>query len=242
MFPVERCPSPGWTFPVEPPRTCSRPAWTTLPHMQNPTDHLLEQFILRVEQSPHNLVSKRARAELRDRHLAESRAFASMLPAGPSRLLDVGSGGGFPGFVVAVLRPDLDVTLLDATRKKVAFLAETAAALDVDCATAVGRAEELRRGPLASSFDLATARAVAPLDRLLGWTVPFLRPGGLLYAIKGRRWREELAEATEALQVWGGEVVATPDEVGDPDDPRVPDVVIIRRSPPAGSSPIEEHR
>lgn len=210
--------------------------------MQDTTADLLEQFVLRVEASPHNLVSKRARDELRERHLAECRAFAAMLPAGPARLLDVGSGGGFPGLVVAVLRPDLDVTLLEATRKKVAFLRETAADLGLDCATAVGRAEELRRGPLASSFELVTARAVAPLDRLLGWTLPFLEPGGLLYAIKGRRWREELEGSGDALQTWGGEVVATPDEVGDTEDPRTPDVVIIRRSPSSGSPPIEEHR
>lgn len=210
--------------------------------MQDTPERLLERFIRRVESSPHNLVSRRARAELRERHLAECRAFAAMLPAGPARLLDVGSGGGFPGLVVAVLRPDLDVTLLDATQKKVAFLRETAAALDVDCTAAVGRAEELRRGPLASSFDLVTARAVAPLGRLLGWTVPFLQPGGLFYAIKGRRWRDELTEAGDALQSWGAEVVATPDEVGDPGDPHAPDVVIIRRSPSTGSSLIEEPR
>lgn len=202
--------------------------------MQDVTDHLLEQFVQRVEASPHNLVSRRARGELRERHLPECLAFAHMLPAGPARLLDVGSGGGFPGVVVAIVRRDLEVTLLDATRKKVAFLRDTATALDVEYRTALGRAEELRRGPLAGSFDLVTARAVAPLDRLLPWTLPFLRPGGLVYAIKGRRWREEVAGAADALRAWEGQLVASPDEVGDPDVPHAPDVVIIRRNPSAG--------
>lgn len=203
-------------------------------------ERVLEQFVQRVEASPHNLVSKRARDELRERHLAECRAFAGMLPRGPGQVLDVGSGGGFPGFVVAVLRPDLDVTLMDATQKKVEFLAETATTLGVDITTAHGRAEELRRGPLASRFDLVTARAVAPMDRLVEWTVPFLRPGGLVYAIKGRRWREELDEAGEALRTWGAEAVATPDDLVDATTPASPFVVIIRRSPPPAGPPATE--
>lgn len=203
---------------------------------------VLEDFVQRVESSPHNLVSRRARTELRERHLAECRIFADMLPEGPARVLDVGSGGGFPGFVVAALRPDLEVTLLDATRKKVDFLAATGEALGVGCRTIHGRAEELWRGELASSFDLVTARAVAPLDRLVGWTVPFLRPGGLVYAIKGARWRRELDDAAAALREWGAEVAATPDEVGDGTDPRAPHVVIIRRSPRTGPPPTLDPR
>lgn len=210
--------------------------------MEHNVDDVLEQFVQHVESSPHNLVSRRARSELRERHLPECRAFSDMLPAGPASLLDVGSGGGFPGVVIAARRPDLDVTLLEATRKKVDFLREVGVALGLEYQVVHGRAEDLRRGDLAASFDLVTARAVAPLQRLLGWTVPFLRPGGLLYAIKGERWREEVATASEALRGWGAEVGATPEEVGDLDDPRAPHVVIIRRSPSAGSSPTEDRR
>ncbi len=144
--------------------------------------------------------------------------------------------------VIAARRADLEVTLLEATRKKVDFLREVGVALGIEYRVVHGRAEDLRRGDLASSFDLATARAVAPLPRLLGWTVPLLRPGGLLYAIKGARWREEVATAAEALRDWGAEVGATPGEVGDLGDPRAPHVVIIRRSPSAGSSPTEDRR
>lgn len=191
----------------------------------------LELFTRRVETSPHNLVSRRARDELRDRHVPECVSLAASLPEGP-RLLDVGSGGGFPGVVIAITRPDLDVTLLDATTKKVEFLRETGDVIGVPFHVEHGRAEDLR-DTHAGSFDLCTARAVAPLGRLLGWTVPFLRPGGLLYAVKGDRWREELEEARTELRTWGAEVVATPDEIHTPDDTTSPMVVIIRRTPTA---------
>lgn len=202
----------------------------------------LERFIQAVEASPHNLVSKRARAELRERHLPECAAFAETLPAGPSRVLDVGSGGGFPGMIIAILRPDLDVTLMDATLKKVEFLREVAGELEVPVAARHGRAEELRRTELGGSFDLVTARAVAPLSRLVGWTVPFLRPGGLVYAIKGGRWQEELDAAAEALRTWGAEAVATPEELGDGLDGERPLVVIIRRTPRPGASSTKGNR
>lgn len=202
----------------------------------------LERFVAAVESSPHNLVSKRARTELRERHLPECAAFADVLPRGPARVLDVGSGGGFPGMVVAILRPDLDVTLLDATRKKVDFLREVADDLGVAVRTHHGRAEELARSELGSAFDLVTARAVAPLERLVGWTVPFLRPGGLLYAIKGGRWEEELRAAVGALRDWGAETVATPEELGDDAAGVRPLVVIIRRTPRPGAIVTEGNR
>lgn len=203
---------------------------------------MLERFVQAVEQSRHNLVSKRARAELRDRHLPECAAFAATLPHGPARVLDVGSGGGFPGLVIAILRPDLDVTLMDATKKKVEFLEEVARDLDIQVAAIHGRAEELARTDLGASFDVVTARAVAPLDRLVGWTVPFLRPGGLVYAIKGGRWQEELDAAGEALRTWDAEAVATPEELGDSQDGDRPLVVIIRRTPRPGVSSIKGNR
>lgn len=204
---------------------------------------ILDAFIQAVESSPHNLVSRRARGELRERHLPECVAFAHTLPAGPARVLDVGSGGGFPGMVVAILRDDLEVTLLDATRKKVEFLRDFAEGEGLSVEAVHGRAEELARTELGASFDVVTARAVAPLDRLVGWTIPFLRPGGLLYAIKGARWEEELAGATTALQEYGAEAVATPDELGDDEGGTRPLTVIIRRAPrPSGTRSDEGSR
>lgn len=193
----------------------------------------LERYAQLVESSPHNLVSRSARAELTTRHVPEAVALAGLLPSGIGRLLDLGSGGGFPGMVVAIVRQDLEVHLLDATRKKTAFLEQAATELGVPVVVHTGRAEELARGELAGSFDVVTARAVAPLDRLVPWALPFLSPGGVLYAVKGQRWREELEQAAGVIQRLGGHVVATPDDLppaSAQDAGHRPDVVMIARA------------
>lgn len=191
------------------------------------TEDRLARFAALVAASPHNLVSRTARSELMSRHVPESVAVARLLPVGSARLLDVGSGGGFPGLVIALVRPELDVHLLDATAKKTAFLRATAADLGVTVTVHTGRAEELARSELGGSFDLVTARAVAPLVRLLPWTIPFLRPGGVLYAIKGDRWREELDAAAPALRSAGAQVVATPADL----EPAAGDAAAAGRKP-----------
>ena len=198
-------------------------------------DRSLVLFAERVRGSPHNLVSRRARAELLERHIPECVTFAATLPRGPAKVLDIGSGGGFPGIPVAVTRPDLEVHLLDATSKKTGFLRETAQELGLEVTVHTGRAEELASDVgLRHSFDVVTARAVAPLHRLVGWSMPFLAEGGLLYAMKGERWAEELEEAGEELRRWGASVVATPDDIHEEDGAVAasrPRVVIVARGP-----------
>lgn len=194
-----------------------------------------------VRASPHNLMSPRALDELETRHVPESLALAAMLPPGPARLVDVGAGGGFPGLVIAAARPDLAVTLVESTRKKARFLEETAGALDLSTAVVNERIEDVATGRLAGAFLLATARAVAPLERLVPWVIPALAPGGRLYAVKGERWREDLEAAEEAIRRAGAAVLATPETRGSrPDDPHDADgtstgveplVVIIGRRP-----------
>lgn len=191
----------------------------------------LRAFAEAVRRSPHNLVSRRAREELDTRHVPEAVALAGLLPAGPHRLLDVGSGGGFPGMVVAIVRTDLEVHLLEATRKKVDFLQQTASALQLEVTVHHGRAEDLARHSLAGGFDLVTARAVAPLDELLELTLPFLAADGALYAVKGERWADELAAAEQALRRAGGVVLATPDDLlPTADGDHHPRVVVIGRA------------
>jgi 16S rRNA (guanine527-N7)-methyltransferase len=110
--------------------------------------------------------------------------FARLRPTG--RVVDVGSGAGLPGFVWAVLAEEgLAMTLLDATRKKVAFVAGTARALGVRCVTVWGRAEELAHGELREGFDGAVARALAPGPVALELTAPFVRVGGWVALAKG---------------------------------------------------------
>jgi 16S rRNA (guanine527-N7)-methyltransferase len=190
----------------------------------------LERFARLVASSPHNLVSKRARAELMTRHVPEAVAVARLLPQGTGRLLDVGSGGGFPGMVIAIVRPDLQVHLLDATAKKTEFLRRAAAEVGVEVTVHTGRAEELVRTDLGGSFDLVTARAVAPLARLLPWTIPFLRAGGVLCAVKGERWEEELRAAEPLLGRLGARVLATPEDLPAADPGTVtPRVLLLSR-------------
>lgn len=183
----------------------------------------LSRYAEAIRHSPHNLLSPKGLSELESRHFPESLTFARSLP-GPGRVLDVGSGGGLPGIVIALARPDLEVHLLDATGKKVEFLVEIAAALNLLVTVHHGRAEELASSSLAGTFDVVTARAVAPLVRLVPWCAPFLREGGTLHAIKGERWADELAEAEGAISAQGLAVLRAPDgttEHGPSDEPRV---------------------
>lgn len=170
---------------------------------------LLRAYAESVERSPHNLLSPRGLAELGTRHVPEAIAFSEGLPR-TSRLLDIGSGGGLPGIVIAITRPDLEVHLMEATGKKATFLSEVAEQLGLRVVVHHGRAEELARPPLAGSFDLVTARAVAPLERLVPWAEPYLGPKGQLHAIKGERWGEELDAARPIADRLGLRVVARP--------------------------------
>ena len=189
---------------------------------------VLRRYAVLLRESPHNLLSPRGLDELEARHFPESLAFAAGLPTGP-RLLDVGSGGGLPGIVIAAARPDLEVHLLDATRKKTDFLSQAASTLGLVVQVHHGRAEEFADGPLAGAFDLVTARAVAPLDRLAPWAAPFLKVGGQLHAIKGERWSEELAAAEPEIRRMGLAVRSTPDH-GSADEGRgAPLVVVLER-------------
>ncbi len=133
--------------------------------------------------------------------------------------------------MIALARPDIEVHLLESRAKKVDFLVETASALGLPVTVHHGRAEELATRELGATFDLVTARAVAPLHRLLEWAMPFLVVGGLLYAVKGERWEEEVDEAANAFRRCGGSLVATPSSNPTGVAPRS---VIVRRIPQSG--------
>ena len=125
-------------------------------------------------------------------HLAE-------LSAG-ARLVDIGSGGGIPGIPLAIVRPDLQVTLVEATLKKATFLTAVSAALGLtNVSVRAERAEQLGKGDLRGMFDAVTARAVGRLVMLVPLTSPFARPGGLVLLVKGQRAEEEIAEASWVL-------------------------------------------
>jgi 16S rRNA (guanine527-N7)-methyltransferase len=138
-----------------------------------------------------------------ERHIFDALTLLAPLaefPAG-ARLVDVGSGGGIPGIVLAIARPDLQITLVEATQKKAWFLSAVSTAVGAtNVSVYAERAEVLVRKELVGSFDVVTARAVARLLTLAPLTVPFVRPGGLALLIKGQRADEELAEASRTIR------------------------------------------
>ena len=137
-----------------------------------------------------------------ERHVLDALTLLPLLadvPAG-ARLVDIGSGGGIPGIPLAITRPDLRVTLIEATQKKASFLSAVSAAIGLsNVSVRAERAESLVHGELRAAFDVVTARAVARLVTLAPLTLPFARPGGLVLLIKGQRAGEELAEASSVL-------------------------------------------
>lgn len=147
------------------------------------------------------LIGPREVPRLWERHLINSGAIARLLPESGT-LIDVGSGAGLPGVVLGAMRPDLDVVLLEPMERRVTWLEEVVDSLGLSSVRVVrGRAEELQ-GTIAA--DAVTARAVAPLDRLVSWTLPLLKTGGVLLAMKGGRAAEELAQASEVIAAAGG--------------------------------------
>lgn len=124
------------------------------------------------------------------------------LPQG-CRVIDVGTGAGFPGVPLKLLRPDIDMTLLDAAGKKTDFIKSALSSLGVEASVVCGRAEELARTKLRESFDVVVSRAVASLRTLLELCVPLLHIGGTLAAWKGETAGQELGDAKHALSALG---------------------------------------
>jgi len=169
-----------------------------------------------------NLSGLRDAAAVVQRHFVESIALGRCLDergflSGEPSVLDLGSGAGFPGLPLKLVWPRLRLTLLEATSKKAHFITTTAEALELTGVRVLtGRAETLaHQSDLREAYDVVVARAVAPLPALVELTLPFLRVGGMLAAVKGSHWNQELVAASEALRVCGGElfgrVVLAPD-------------------------------
>jgi 16S rRNA (guanine527-N7)-methyltransferase len=159
-----------------------------------------------------NLTAIRDPAEAWERHLLDSLTLLPyLLEARAATVVDVGTGGGLPGVPLAIAAPAIQFTLLEATGKKADFLKDAVRRLDLANVRVVNdRAENAGRAPEhREQYDVATARAVGPLAVLVEYTLPFVRVGGHLLAIKGQNAPKEVTDARVALSALHAEVVDT---------------------------------
>ena len=177
------------------------------------------------------LIGPRETPRLWERHVLNCAGLAELL-APDETVLDLGSGAGLPGLVLAIRRADLQVVLVEPLLRRATFLTEAVEALGLPNVTVRrARAEELA-GKV--EVDVVTARAVAPLARLAGWSLPLLRPGGRLLALKGEQAEAELAAAQPALKKLGA-VAAEVVDVGVAEQLTAARVVVVERG--AGRAP-----
>jgi 16S rRNA (guanine527-N7)-methyltransferase len=148
------------------------------------------------------LIGPRETERLWERHLLNSAALAELLDSN-DEIADIGSGAGLPGIPLALARPDLRVTLIEPLLRRSDFLREVITDLNVDVSVVRGRAEEQTVRQQVGEMDAVVSRAVASLDKLTKWSMPLLRPGGRMLAMKGERAREELDEHRRGMESRG---------------------------------------
>ena len=154
--------------------------------------------------SMFNLTAITEKRDVYIKHFIDSVLGVDKLISG--KLIDIGSGGGFPALPIKIMRNDLSVTLLEATGKKCEFLNTVIKELSLKGASVVnGRAETEAKTNLRESFDICTARAVARLNVLSEYCLPFVKTGGVFVAYKGGI-EEELKEAERAIEILGGKI------------------------------------
>ncbi|MGE5391776.1 MAG: 16S rRNA (guanine(527)-N(7))-methyltransferase RsmG [Deltaproteobacteria bacterium] len=161
------------------------------------------------ENALHNLVSRKTSPEDLQRHIDDSLRLLDFVELPPgSRLVDIGSGAGFPGLILAMAQPEVEVTLVESDGKKSQFLNMAREELGLTRVSVVcRRVEEIGRDPLwRESFDFCTSRAVAAMNIMLEYGLPLIKTDGLMLLWKGRNYKAELEEAQNALLTLGGMV------------------------------------
>ncbi|RZU33797.1 16S rRNA (guanine(527)-N(7))-methyltransferase RsmG [Blastococcus saxobsidens] len=192
--------SPERTAPPEPPATAAGVFGDALPAAQRYVARLATDGVTR------GLIGPREVSRLWERHVLNSAAVAEAVPPG-ARVVDVGSGAGLPGIPLGLARPDVALTLVEPMARRVEFLEEAVADLAGGSSAAWrvvrGRAEDRGVVSAVGPVDVVTARAVAPLPRLVGWCRGLLRPGTQLVALVGARALEELPSLVPELRAAG---------------------------------------
>jgi 16S rRNA (guanine527-N7)-methyltransferase len=184
----------------------TEPSDDVLAHLFGPRVAAVREYatVLATTGVERGLLGPREVPRIWHRHILNCAVIGPAFPPGAS-VCDVGSGAGLPGIVLALARPDLRITLVEPLLRRATFLSEVVARLELSVAVLRARAEELGG---THRFDFVTARAVAPLTRLVDLALPLCAPGGELLALKGATAETEAAAAAESIRRLGGEAIA----------------------------------
>ena len=189
---------------------------------ESTADKLLSYLDMVLERNEHiNLTAVRDRDEAIVKHVLDSLAICDLPEYSSAKtIIDVGTGAGFPGALLAIVSPDKEFTLLDSTLKRLRVIDDFAEALGIsNLKTVHARAEEINRKPeYSGAFDLCVSRAVANLDTLSKWCMPFVRKGGSFIAYKGENYNKELIGASRTLKKLGGRLDRVEAYPSEPED------------------------
>lgn len=143
------------------------------------------------------------------KHFADSISlFKAVNPDNGAKILDLGTGAGFPGIPLLITRPDINLTMVDSTAKKLRYVAQTVETLGLEAETLHARAEEAGKDPeYREQYDVVCSRAVAALNVLSEYCLPFVKVGGVFVAMKSAKAEEEIADAKKALGILGGKII-----------------------------------
>lgn len=178
-----------------------------------------------------NLTAISGKTDVARLHFLDCAALLSALDFKGKRVIDVGTGAGFPGLALKIAEPDMELTLLDSLNKRIDFLTETCAKLGFDDVACIHARAEEAPSEYRAAFDIATSRAVARLSILCELCLPFLKVGGVFAAMKGPDCAQELEEAANALHILGAELEKTVSYTV-PGTDIVHTAVIIRKTKP----------
>lgn len=159
---------------------------------------------LATDGATRGFIGPREVPRLWERHILNCAVIEQAMPKG-IRVADIGSGAGLPGIPLAIARPDLEIILIEPLLKRSVYLNEVRELLDLQNVTVIrGRAEEKSVKAQVGLVDVVTSRAVAPLGKLAGWSLPLVKKGGKMIALKGSTITEELERDTKEIKKAGG--------------------------------------
>ena len=154
-----------------------------------------------------NLTAITEKHDVYTKHFLDSILSIDAIPIGSS-VIDIGAGAGFPSLPIKIVRPDLEITMVDSLNKRITFLDYLTNILNIKTTNMHSRAEDFAKNHR-EIYDVAVARAVAKLNTLVEYLLPLIKVGGRIIAYKGSNFKEELAEATKAIDLLGGKYLKT---------------------------------